>query len=277
MKLNLDNDRLRELVPNIIYEVDGETPLYYKILPWIELARQWLETELIGNFQPEGELYSFAEKAIVYKSLADAVPSLDLTLTPAGFAVINTDDRIPASKERIERLIASLYSFADDNIEQLCRSLHRQSEWRQSIVGMRFRSSFISDLGFVRRFRRDKDLLSTYKIVREIVMPFEQELAEKYLGFGFLKSLYSAYPDFTTPGSREIFAILLADGLKYVGRHIDDKAVSCPDGHEVWHIARPVIARLEHWPRLKEQWAQEMGDKFIVEPFKNTVQGGYFF
>lgn len=277
MKLNLDNDRLRELVPNIIYEVDGETPLYYKILPWIELARQWLETELIGSFQPEGELYSLAEKAIVYKALADAVPSLDLTLTPAGFAVINTDDRIPASKERIERLIASLYSFADDNIEQLCRSLHRQPEWRQSIVGMRFRSSFISDLGFVRRFRRDKDLLSTYKIVREIVMPFEQELAEKYLGFGFLKSLYSAYPDFTTPGSREIFAILLADGLKYVGRHIDDKAVSCPDGHEVWHIARPVIARLEHWPRLKEQWAQEMGDKFIVEPFKNTVQGGYFF
>lgn len=277
MKLNLDNDRLRELVPNIIYEVDGETPLYYKILPWIELARQWLETELIGNFQPEGELYSFAEKAIVYKSLADAVPSLDVTLTPAGFAVINTDDRIPASKERIERLIASLYSFADDNIEQLCRSLHRQPEWRQSIVGMRFRSSFISDLGFVRRFRRDKDLLSTYKIVRGIVMPFEQELAEKYLGFGFLRSLYSAYPDFTTPGSREIFAILLADGLKYVGRHIDDKAVSCPDGHEVWHIARPVIARLEHWPRLKEQWAQEMGDKSIVEPFKNTVQGGYFF
>lgn len=277
MKLNLDNDRLRELVPNIIYEVDGEIPLYYKILPWIELARQWLETELIGSFQPEGELYSLAEKAIVYKALADAVPSLDLTLTPAGFAVINTDDRIPASKERIERLIASLYSFADDNIEQLCRSLHRQPEWRQSIVGMRFRSSFISDLGFVRRFRRDKDLLSTYKIVREIVMPFEQELAEKYLGFGFLKSLYSAYPDFTTPGSREIFAILLADGLKYVGRHIDDKAVSCPDGHEVWHIARPVIARLEHWPRLKEQWAQEMGDKFIVEPFKNTVQGGYFF
>lgn len=277
MKLNLDNDRLRELVPNIIYEVDGETPLYYKILPWIELARQWLETELIGNFQPEGELYSLAEKAIVYKSLADAVPSLDLTLTPAGFAVINTDDRIPASKERIERLIASLYSFADDNIEQLCRSLHRQPEWRQSIVGMRFRSSFISDLGFVRRFRRDKDLLSTYKIVREIVMPFEQELAEKYFGFGFLKSLYSAYPDFTTPGSREIFAILLADGLKYVGRHIDDTAISCPDGHEVWHIARPVIARLEHWPRLKEQWAQEMGDKFIVEPFKNTVQGGYFF
>lgn len=277
MKLNLDNDRLRELVPNIIYEVDGEIPLYYKILPWIELARQWLETELIGSFQPEGELYSLAEKAIVYKALADAVPSLDLTLTPAGFAVINTDDRIPASKERIERLIASLYSFADDNIEQLCRSLHRQPEWRQSIVGMRFRSSFISDLGFVRRFRRDKDLLSTYKIVREIVMPFEQELAEKYLGFCFMKSLYSAYPDFTTPGSREIFAILLADGLKYVGRHIDDKAVSCPDGHEVWHIARPVIARLEHWPRLKEQWAQEMGDKFIVEPFKNTVQGGYFF
>jgi hypothetical protein len=277
MDLNLDNTRLRTLIPNIIHEVEGETPLYEKMLPWLTSARLWLEQNVLADFQPEGELRTLAEKIIVYKAFSEAVPSLDVTLSPAGFAVINTDGRAPASKERVERLVASLDSFVDANLAALVLELHKFSAWTSSYGGQWFRATFIPHLGYVPQFRRDKDILTTYRAMRDLALRFEQELSESYLGESFLSDLRSVFPAFEGDGGKDIYEMIVNAELRYISFHLCDQKAKCPDGHEVWHLARPIIAQLNYWPELKAKWEQEMGEKIKVTPFKNTVRGGFFF
>ena len=277
MKLTLDNERLRLLIPNIIHEVEGETPLFDKLLPWLTSARLWMEEFILGEFQPENGLYELAEKIIVYKAFAEAVPSLDVTLSPAGFAVINTDGRAPASKERVERIVASLSSFVDANLAVLVRELHRCLEWVASSLGVWFRATFIPEFTDVPGFRTDKDMLTTYKTMRGIALEFERELEEKYLGHDFLGLLRSSFPRFEKVGELDMFDAVRGAELRYISFHLSDRAPKCPEGHEVWHLARPIVARLNYWPELKALWEQEMGEKIKVEPFKNTVRGGFYF
>lgn len=277
MNLNLDNNRLRELIPNIIHEVEGETPLYDKLQPWLSSARNWLERYFLGDFEPQGELYSLAEKILVFKAFAEAVPSLDVALSPAGFAVINTDGRAPASKERIERLVASLNSYVDANAAALLYELHKCPKWVDSSNGRWFLATFIPHFGDVPGFRREQDMIGTYLTMRNLALRFEQELAESYLGHNFLSLLRSSFPTFEDKGSRDIYDMIHAAELRYISFHVSDHKAECPDGHEIWHLARPIIAQLNYWPELKDAWEQEMDDKLQVKPFKNTVKGGFYF
>lgn len=218
-----------------------------------------------------------AEKIIVNKAFAQAIPSLDVTLSPAGFAVINTDGRAPASKERVERLIASLNSFVDENASALLEELHHNREWPLSENGRWFRATFIPTFSEVPKFRREQDLIGTYLNMRNIALAFEQALAERYLGHGFLSSLRSSFPVFEGEGTAEIFEMIHAAELRYITHHIRDSKAKCPDEHEVWHMVQPIISKLSCWPELKGAWEAEMGDKFKVQPFKNTVKGGFYF
>ncbi len=277
MKLTLDNERLRLLIPNIIHEVEGETPLFDKLLPWLTSARLWMEEFILGEFQPENGLYELAEKIIVYKAFAEAVPSLDVTLSPAGFAVINTDGRAPASKERVERIVASLSSFVDANLAVLVRELHRCLEWVASSLGVWFRATFIPDFTDVPGFRTDKDMLTTYKTMRGIALEFERELEEN------ISAMTSS--GFCVPLSRDLrrsenWICLMQSVAPNCVTYPSTSPTAlpkCPEGHEVWHLARPIVARLNYWPELKALWEQEMGEKIKVEPFKNTVRGGFYF
>lgn len=282
MTLNIDNARLRELIPNVIHEVEGETSLADKLRPWLQSAAEWLEINVLGQFQPDGQIRALAEKIVAYRSFADAVPSLDLTLSPAGFAVIDTEGRAPASKERIQRLIASLRSAADANTTTLIALLHHQPQWANSTIGQWFRATFIPHLDDLplpaeSETACDPDaMLSAYRRFRTIATRLERDIEEKFLGRDFLESIRSEYPDFTTDGSQEIWDMLHTAELRFIdscpkGRHV------ALDDNKVWHLVRPIIAQLDYWPTLKNAWAGEMGDRFNVKPFSNTAKGGYFF
>ena len=277
MTLNLNNSRIREFIPNVIHEVEGESSLYDKLLPWIDSARTWLEQNFLGSFEPPASLASLAEKIIVCKAFSEAIPSLDVTLSPAGFAVINTDGRAPASKERVERLIASLNSYVNTNLYVLSYELPKYPEWRSSLTGQWFLASFMPDMKDVQQFKGDKDLLSTYRSMRDIALRFEQELAERFLGYDFLNSLRSEYPNFERQGSKDLSELIRRAELRYIASNLRDQKTKCPDAHEIWHLARPIIAQLNYWPDLKAEWETEMADKIKVEPFKNNFKGGYYF
>lgn len=144
MILPIDNNRLHELIPGVIHEVEGEAALYEKMLPWLESAATWLDDNFFGpGFVLPSELDELVGKIIVNKAFAEAIPSLDVVLSPAGFAVISTDGRAPASKERIERLVASLDSFVDANVSVLVSKLNKLPQWVGSDMGKWWRASFI--------------------------------------------------------------------------------------------------------------------------------------
>lgn len=274
MNLNIDNAAIRRLIPGIIHEVEGETSLYEKILPWIESARTWMEQNILGTYEPEAGLLQLTEKIIVNKAFADAVPSLDLTLSPAGFAVISTEGRAPASKERIERLIASLNSAVDSNLTVLSCELPGQEQWRLTVPGQWFLATFIPDFAVVPYFRSEKDLMSTYRSMRDIALRFEQELAERFLGRQFLRTMRLQHPLYELPGTRDIYGLIRNTELRYISAHLRDQKIRCPDQHEVWHLARPIISELNYWPQLKEMWEKEMASTVKVEPFNGNRKGG---
>lgn len=276
MDLNLSNDRIRQLIPNVIREVQGETPLCDKLLPWISTAMQWLSGYIIGpDFDLPEQLTPLVEKIVVNIAFAEAIPSLDLSLTPAGFSVISTDGRAPASKERVERLIDSVWSSADANLQVLVDKLLLIPDWVKTPMGQWWMATFIPAISTAFRFRSDSRLYDTYVSIRSIALRFEQALAESYLGSELLDDLRSR--QISESEDNEIISMIRQAEIRYISSHISDRKVSCPNEHEVWHLIRPVIDRLKFFPDIFAIWKSQMGDKFHPDPFKNDIKGAFYF
>lgn len=139
MKIIIDNETLLALVPNTISTVEGERDLYSKIRNWLMDAEQWVMDTLTG----EDVLDTIAEPTttavwnttanlIVSRALMNAVPSLDLVLTPNGFGIVSNSNVAPASKERVERLLESLQRRCDAMVTRLLAHLTRFENWKST-------------------------------------------------------------------------------------------------------------------------------------------------
>lgn len=75
----LTADTIAGFIPNILTEVEGERSLFDKLAPFLESARLYLESEILGHDDFLSEVHNdLALKILVAKAFADAVPSLDL-------------------------------------------------------------------------------------------------------------------------------------------------------------------------------------------------------
>lgn len=279
-ELNLTNEELRSLIPNVIHEVEGEALLVDKLKPWLESATTWLADNIAGSdFNLPDSLLPHAKKIIVYKAFAEAVPSLDVTLSPAGFAVISTEGRAPASKERVERLIASLNSFVDANLPPFLGSLLKIEAFRESLMGDYWLGTFMLGLDDAQSYKKDKDLLSTYKLMREKALFFQNTLEQKYLGKNLLRkiraSVYEPVPD----EGNTIWHMLHRAVMRYIV--YSDRGYMYQDEHDLlhrsWHVVQPILMELRSCDELYTIWEAEMGDKLKTQPFKNNIKGGFFF
>lgn len=276
--MKITNEELHALIPNIIPEVDGEKRLDEKLAPWIDSAEIWLVNNIIGaNFKLPDSLVPLAKKIIAVKAFASAVPSLDLSLTPAGFSVISTEGRVPASKERIERLISSLLSSVDDNLPPFLNSLLELEDWRSTAMGDYWLATFLYGLEDARLWKKDKDILSTYQMMRQTALRFQDALAQRFLGNNVLHEIRTVVFE---PGNYEgmtLWYMLHRSTIKYITYHDRNMEALCPDDHVLWHYAQPMLGEIRTCERLYRIWEEEMGDQINVEPFKNTVKGGFFF
>lgn len=115
MKLIQSKSILKRFIPNVISSVKGEMPLYDKMLPFLELAEVWVEgtflskgiLDFIAGCGDEEVVKVYATKVVVCEGYKNAIPSLDLILTPNGFGVVSNSNVAPASKERVNRLLES--------------------------------------------------------------------------------------------------------------------------------------------------------------------------
>lgn len=269
MLQTLTNERLRELIPNVLHEVKGEPLLYDKLLPWLESAWTWLQTYVVGHdfYIPfDTPLRAYAEKLVVFKAFADAVPSLDLALTPAGMSVINSEGRAPASKERVERLIASLRSFVEANLPVFQRELAKNDAWRASERGEYYFATFMPYLDDARAFCKGADgIVETYERLRAQAVEFERAAAASFLGFEFMARLRT---DTTLAGAKAVVASLRNAETKYIANPSVD----------MWHVMQPVLLTIRTvGAEMYNLWRGEMGE--FVELSRPTVkkQGGFCF
>ncbi|MBR5688477.1 MAG: hypothetical protein IKX36_11075 [Prevotella sp.] len=178
---------LRQFIPNALVTVDGEKSLFDKIASFLETSEEWL----IQTFVPEPALQKIVAqerqpflrllmKTVANDAFLHAVPSLDLVLTPNGFGIVSNQNIAPASKERVDRLLASLESERDQAIDLLLPRLPLLTDWQQSAQGQYFAATLFPNLSLCRRLAIRQHLWAEYQALHDRLIKIENTLAETY-------------------------------------------------------------------------------------------------
>ena len=183
---------LLQFIPNVVETVEGETPLFDKMSPQLEITEQWLANTIVGQYFMEdiangegSDMWQAAATAIACEAFRRSVPSLDIILTPNGFGVVSNSNVAPASKERVERLMASLDNQRNKAISSLIQRLAKFSPWLTGERGQWLTSSFFTspdDVLLARSILKNEDGWEAFIELREKAAPIEQAIAEKWLG-----------------------------------------------------------------------------------------------
>ena len=188
----IDSDTtLRKYVPNVFASVKGEASLFDKLSPFLMSAEQWLEQIFCAvNILSEDALPT-AQRLVVCEALRNAVPSLDLVLTPNGFGIVSNTNIAPASKERVVRLIDSLREQRDDLIAQLLPMLTDIEEWRSSDRYAFFSATMFPDLRLTTLCGYSENRWEHYLQLRLEAINIEASLAEEYFSSSLMDRLRS--------------------------------------------------------------------------------------
>lgn len=268
---NLTTDTIHRYIPNILAEVDGETPLFSKLEPFINAAKIWLEQHFLGSDDFLSTAHNeYALRILVVKAFADALPSLDIVVTPTGLAVIHTDNLVPASKDRTGRLLESLQSYLRANIAILVDCCRSYEAWRKSDIGAYFCSSFLSSL-LDHQNSALKD--ESFEIFHHEACAIEHELSDRYLGRKLTKELRDGYNSGSISKVHPIVELVRSA----IFRLIDFKKKGLFTNNTLWLLARPILNELNEYPDYRQIWFDDIGRKFEVQGFVNDIKGAFYF
>ena len=199
-KLITSDAQLRSHLPNIIASVKGETPFIERLAIFLDLAEDWVRTTFtsettfntICGYTDSNPLKVLTSRLVVADALRRAIPSLDILLSPNGFAVVNTSNLAPASKPRVDRLIGSMLSHRDDCIAALLPGLVGASKWLTSSQADFFGATLFPDLRIVDAVGgTTSSKWDSYLELRPQVIDLEASLAEEWLSPELMSALRS--------------------------------------------------------------------------------------
>lgn len=118
---------------------------------YIASGEMWLKLQVLGKSlydainDPEStgpgadqDLLRLCRNVIANHAYWDAIPFLDLVHTNAGFGVISANNKVPASKERVDRLREQCLIRRDTEAEYLIQLLEDKTEyhdlWKSSVT-----------------------------------------------------------------------------------------------------------------------------------------------
>ena len=279
-----DNNVLLQFVPNVLKSVQGETLLFDKIAPHLEVAEAWLTTTFLSEAvlaklpheDATNKLLHYARMAVVAEAMLHAVPQLDLVLTPNGFGVVSNTNIAPASKERVERLLLSLEKMRDDTLAVLLPLLTQESAWATSDPCQYWSQTLYPWLDLPRKLGSTDHSWLRYQEQHSKLIAIEERLAHDFFSCELLATLRQAEllgRWVETPSAphykrawRHIFAIEL-----YMLR--EEGEVPIPSCIEV-------VNSLRNAPDgIFEEWKQsETAALFENHGYKNDKRkGGYWF
>lgn len=187
MMIITSDEQLHSLIPHVMATVEGEPTLLETLAPYIDQAESWLAM----NFTSAAFLESIAAqentqmkylccRIVANEAFRSAIPSLDLILTPNGFGIVSNTNIVPASKDRVERLMDSLEASRDAAVEQLLFLLAVHEEWNATEQGKYFASTMFPFLGVCRRLAIREHIWDSYQQLHDRLIKIENVLAETY-------------------------------------------------------------------------------------------------
>lgn len=203
------DDELRLYLPNALQTVEGEASFFERITPDLLAAEKWL-TEFfvapsslrsIPDEQAQTIALALARRIVVADALLRSIPQLDMVLTPNGFGVVSNQNIAPASRDRVERLLASLERQRDHALRQLLPMLYiiNGCEWYKSRQGRYFSSTLFPFMDLSALMGETAHQWEQYQLLQPRIILIEQELADKFISpalydrlrFNYLHNCYS--------------------------------------------------------------------------------------
>lgn len=174
---------LRQYIPNVLATVKGEASLYDKLQPFLNSAEEWMAKnfiplDLVSTIAEDSAIHQLLCQLVVTEGFANAVPSLDLVLTPNGFGIVSNANIAPASKERVDRLIAELRSTRDRVLHLLLPKLPMLEGWLGTDQSAYFGATLFPFLDLPVFLGYTDNLWERYQQLREQLIVLEQELSE---------------------------------------------------------------------------------------------------
>ena len=256
-------EMLDRFIPNVLVAVKGEKSLFDKLDMHLLVAEAWLKDTFtsettfstIAGYSDDNVIKHIAAQAVVSEAFRKAVPSLDLVLTPNGFGIVSNNNVVPASKERIARLMQSLEKTRDDALELLIPKLSGASKWTSSTQCDWFRSTLFQDLSVVAEMGITEHRWEKYIELRNQIIGIEESLAEEFFS---RKQMYEwrINGDKTDPVlplvKVEIVNILKGNPIRmknmmYCVNYIRNN----PDQYPVWHNSE--TAKLFNPPKFENK------------------------
>lgn len=276
-KLITNDDTLRHYLPNVFATVKGEVSLFDKVKVDIDLAENWvIETfvsaktfNTICGYADDNPIKIITAKLIASEALRRAIPSLDLVLTPNGFGVVNNQNIAPASKERVDRLIASLADYRDECIANLLPALVGASQWLASSQASFFGETLFPDLAITDQVKGTGSKWERYLALRPKILDIEASLADEWFSPELLLAVRLENLKGSLTANRKIFV-----------REAKAQIVGNLNG-ETFNARR--LADIVNFIRLNPddftEWHNSETAKLFAPPvFKNTKKSkGYFF
>lgn len=177
MKLITDLATLQQFVSNLLQSVKGETSLFDKISVHLESAENWLKSQFIANLDNlSDDVMRCCRQIVAAEALRQAIPSLDLVFTPNGFAVTQTSNLTPASKQRVDRLIASMLALRDDAIGQFLSFLPKLQNANTAFFG----ATLFPDFAILDAMGITERKWEKYLELRSQIVDLEASLAEEW-------------------------------------------------------------------------------------------------
>lgn len=271
--------KLENVFGNDIMVVEGETTLFDKIKLELAASEDWLISQIVGDatatsMVADSTIFNLCVTIVACDALRRAIPSLDLVLTPNGFGVVQNNNVVPASKERVERLMQSCVDRRDFAISRLYPMLYKTESWQSSEQREFWARSPLQDL----------HLADTYKLHRENPFPSKWDalLAMREYSEGFVTRLAERYISFEVMA--RICAAMCSDGDdaesvndRVLGSKIVSVVVGFLNGMMFKH--QMIDAVVNHLRKNDETWKASSVAEYYAEPaFKNTKDSkGYWF
>lgn len=277
-KLITTDAQLRSHLPNIIASVKGETPFIERLALFLDLSEDWVRTTFtsettfntICGYTDSNPLKVLTSRLVVADALRRAIPSLDIVLSPNGFAVVNTSNLAPASKPRVDRLIGSMLSHRDDCIAALLPGLVGASKWLTSSQADFFGATLFPDLRIVDAVGgATGSKWDRYLELRPQVIDLEASLAEEWLSPELMAALHSETLRGDLPEKRhEIVRQIKAQVVGYLrGGSFNSRRLA-----DIVNYIRQNAESFEEWHK------SETAKLFAPPVFRNERKAsGYFF
>ena len=284
MNLIITNEQLTALLPNVAVTVQGEVPLINKLTPFLNAAENWVSDTFLSSAifaeictqQDTDTLRNATIQVVVYEAFRNALPHLDVILTPNGFGIVSNSNVAPASKERITRLLDALLDNRDAAIAQLLTILSKRPDWLDTEQAEFFRATMFPDSSLAERFPRSTEgNWEQYLSLRERLIVMEEHIATHYLSAPLMDILRAQAQSgqFSTTKHKHLCRVLQSveiDGLKSVTPAIADNM-----HHSLVHLVQLVRSNPDDFPEWNSSSTAELFNPPVFENKKETK--GFWF